>query len=190
MEIELSGNTFASLGRDELIMHKPVKVIRNNFNIIRHYFSKTFFICQNKQIYHYDITHLKSIDHLRNVHVTESVQNNESCIRVLLYVWLYQIKNFLSFFSESYWVEDYFDGVGIRRRRKNLANVLDRKDFHFLTTEVFENHELAEENFEDLHELMEVDLFEVLIREYLREETGEEKLKLFSMFIGGRKHKE
>ena len=75
--IELFGDNIDALVGDERVVNKPVKVIRSNFNVITHDFPKPFIVGNDKQVYHYHITQLQPVNHLRNVHVTKGIQNHE-----------------------------------------------------------------------------------------------------------------
>ena len=78
MNIKLPSNNVDSLIGDVLVMNEPVEIIRSNFDIIGHNFFKSFIIGEDEKIDHDDVTHFQAVYHLREGHVAESIEDDES----------------------------------------------------------------------------------------------------------------
>lgn len=67
-----------------MIMNKPIKVLSSRRDIISHYLFKSFIVCDDEQVDHYNIAKLKSIDHIRNIHIAKGIKENEGYFRIFL----------------------------------------------------------------------------------------------------------
>jgi hypothetical protein len=62
---------------DEMVVEEPVKVIGSDFDIVCHDLSEPSVVGDHVKIDHDYVAHFELIDHLRYVHVAESVQNDK-----------------------------------------------------------------------------------------------------------------
>jgi hypothetical protein len=82
-ETELLSNQVSTFESKVVIMNKPVEAVTHNFDIVGHNFLKPLIVSNDEEVDHDDIAHLEPIDHLRHVHVAESIQNYKRCLLVL-----------------------------------------------------------------------------------------------------------
>jgi hypothetical protein len=72
-----------------MVMNKPIEILSSRSDIIGHYLSKPTVIGNHKEIDHNNIAQSEAIDHIRHLHITKSIKDNKSSLRVRLKIFLY-----------------------------------------------------------------------------------------------------
>jgi hypothetical protein len=67
-----------------MIMHKPIKVLSCCTNIVSHNLFESFIIRNYEQVYHNHIAKFEFVYHIWHTHITEGIENYESCLWILL----------------------------------------------------------------------------------------------------------
>lgn len=148
-------------------MDEPIKGISGSWYVIGHDFSESLIIGNHEKVHHNDIAKMKFVNHIWNAHITEGIEDYESCFRVSCDIILDFDKLIFRVLKLSNWEKDNLDGIFVCLEKQYFFHVVNWKNLHLRVFEAFQSYQLTEEGFKYFDELVYVNLMEVIYWEDL-----------------------